>query len=100
MFLHRVCLDIIIKLVCMLCTTSHESEPMTVSINQHRVEQGEAEESPGDILFIESNHKIIQISCSEKLINSSAMTLERRDHLPCAVWSSSLSEVSFMREKR
>ena len=70
---------------------------MTVSKNRHGGEQGL---SMRDNLFIESNHTIIQISCSEKLIKSSGMTPEQRSHMPLAVWSSSLSEGHVRREKR
>ncbi len=47
-----------------------------------------------NIFFIESNHKIMRISRSEKLINSSRMMPEQRNHMLGAVWSSSLSEDS------
>ena len=70
---------------------------MTVSKNQHGGEQGLG---TGDNLFIVSNHTIIQISCSEKLINSSGMMPEQRNHFHLAVWSSSLSEGYVRREKR
>ena len=44
--------------------------------------------------FIESNYKIMRIFRSEKLINSSCMKPEQRNHMLGAVWSSSLSEDS------
>ncbi len=47
-----------------------------------------------DNFLIESNHKIMLISRSEKLINSSGMTPEQKNHMLGAVWSSSLSEDS------
>ena len=92
MFLRTVCLDIMIKLMCMLRTASHDII--------HKSTSGGTRVSRGDILFIESNHEKIQISCSERLINSSGMTLEQRKHMPGAIWSSSLSAVSFMCEKQ
>ena len=54
----------------------------------------------GYILLIESNHKIMRISRSEKLINRSGMTPEQRNHMLGAIWSSSLSEGNVRREKR
>ncbi len=60
---------------------------MTVSKNQHGGNKGLAS-SVGYNLFIESNHKIMLISRSGKLINSSGMTPEQRNHMLGAVWSS------------
>ena len=62
---------------------------------------GEEQGSRLDNFFIESNHKIMLISRSEKLINSSCMTPEQRNHMLVAqaVCSSSLSEDSCQARK-
>jgi hypothetical protein len=84
MFLLTVCLIRLIKLMCMLHTASNDS----IQKSKTRVEL----RLWLDNFFIESNHKIMRISRSEKLINSSGMTAEQRNHMLGAVWSSSLSE--------
>ena len=95
-FLRTSCLTRIMAEWLSWCACSAQPV-MTVSKNQHGGEQGLG---MGDNLFIASNHITIQISCSEKLINSSGMTPEQRSQIPLAVWSSSLSEGYVRREKR
>ncbi len=71
-----VCKISLTKLMHMLSTASHDSIQKS-TWEGTRIEPGS---SVGDNLFIESNHKIMLISRSEKLINCSEMTMCCPEH--------------------
>ena len=69
------------------------------AMTEYKTQDGRWERARSwDIWFTDSDHKIIQIYWSEKLIKDSNITMELKSDMCCAVWSSSLWEITFSRE--